>query len=716
MIKYINSLIILVIFGTLCLNSQERPKYGIQFGYGLNSHNTDLRSIPGVPDCCPDFTKGSGSGLFAGIVGEYPIYNSLYLGMELAFHDLSGELKTTETTQVYYNNQVQTGEFEHRINANIFVFSIMPKIKYRVYSSFFADLGLEFAFPMQSDFSQEEQVVNPQGTATFLDENGNDTKSNKRNQNFGNIKNVASMLGFFKFGISYDFPINAGETLILSPNLHYSLGLNDIVESNNWKVNTFTAKLALCYSPQASKKMVRKIDEKMIIDTISKTKKDINKSEIILGKEILDTKEINIKDTIIVSKIIRRTDTLLISEIKDLAGTIEVFGIDSEGNLTDKPQFITEEFTSSRNQPLLSYIFFDSLSYDIPARYRKMSIPETKKFNVDSLFNNNTLETYYNVLNIIAYRLKQKPNSKLTIKGCNSNIGSEASNLLLSRNRANSVANYLNTIWNISMDRIQIIARNLPETYSFPSSQSEKQQENRRVELYSDDYDILSPIDVNEISMVTTPPMAKFVVNTKSQIGVKQWSINIDKQYQSGVYHLTKSGYGTPPKEIIISLDSIINSNQSSTDNLSYSLKLNDAMSGEFISPQKDIEIERISIEKKRIEKKDDIQFEKFNLILFDFVSNALNQQNQKAIELIKTKISNLSTVKIIGYTDNLGEPDDNKKLSVSRAESVYKSLGIKNAIVDGKGEVPLLYDNTHPEGRFYCRTVEITVETPINH
>jgi arginase family enzyme len=38
----------------------------------------------------------------------------------------------------------------------------------------------------------------------------------------------------------------------------------------------------------------------------------------------------------------------------------------------------------------------------------------------------------------------------------------------------------------------------------------------------------------------------------------------------------------------------------------------------------------------------------------------------------------------------------------------------VSYSIVKGLGESVLLYDNSQPEGRFYCRTVEIVVETPI--
>jgi outer membrane protein OmpA-like peptidoglycan-associated protein len=63
-----------------------------------------------------------------------------------------------------------------------------------------------------------------------------------------------------------------------------------------------------------------------------------------------------------------------------------------------------------------------------------------------------------------------------------------------------------------------------------------------------------------------------------------------------------------------------------------------------------------------------------------------------------------------------MGEADYNQKLSERRAASVHDLLRefLPNAAIrsEGVGESQLLFDNTLPEGRFYCRTVQILVET----
>ncbi|MDP4236310.1 MAG: OmpA family protein, partial [Bacteroidota bacterium] len=78
-------------------------------------------------------------------------------------------------------------------------------------------------------------------------------------------------------------------------------------------------------------------------------------------------------------------------------------------------------------------------------------------------------------------------------------------------------------------------------------------------------------------------------------------------------------------------------------------------------------------------------------------------------------------TLSIVGYTDELGDASHNDELSRHRAaeasgelERALRTRGLAmpaNLLVDGKGSREKLYDNSLPEGRFFSRTVNITVE-----
>ena len=94
-----------------------------------------------------------------------------------------------------------------------------------------------------------------------------------------------------------------------------------------------------------------------------------------------------------------------------------------------------------------------------------------------------------------------------------------------------------------------------------------------------------------------------------------------------------------------------------------------------------------------------------------------LTTHHKRLIEKMKMEIKDNSDITIFGYTDRVGDSAFNKKLSEDRASVVAKALGLENkAHINGLGETQDLYSNILPEGRFFCRTVIITIETPENN
>ena len=147
---------------------------------------------------------------------------------------------------------------------------------------------------------------------------------------------------------------------------------------------------------------------------------------------------------------------------------------------------------------------------------------------------------------------------------------------------------------------------------------------------------------------------------------------------------------------------------------LLYQMKLTDKKGNTFTTDEKSLPLQLLTIKEKRIERIDDYEIQKFSLILFDFDKSDIIGQNKKIIDLIKSRIKPESIIEIKGYTDRTGDDDYNLKLSDRRAKSTQTLLGRNDAETTGIGESEILYDNNLPEGRIYCRTVEITVKTKI--
>jgi outer membrane protein OmpA-like peptidoglycan-associated protein len=118
------------------------------------------------------------------------------------------------------------------------------------------------------------------------------------------------------------------------------------------------------------------------------------------------------------------------------------------------------------------------------------------------------------------------------------------------------------------------------------------------------------------------------------------------------------------------------------------------------------IVVEQLYNQKERIET--------YALITFKYNESTVDESNMAIVELIKSRISPNSIVTIEGYTDRIGNPDYNLKLSDRRAKEVARLLKLPSDIAVGKGNSNILYNNDLPEGRIYSRTVRVTIETPI--
>jgi outer membrane protein OmpA-like peptidoglycan-associated protein len=111
---------------------------------------------------------------------------------------------------------------------------------------------------------------------------------------------------------------------------------------------------------------------------------------------------------------------------------------------------------------------------------------------------------------------------------------------------------------------------------------------------------------------------------------------------------------------------------------------------------------------------------EKYNLILFKFDSPEAGELNERIMSTwVYPRVKKSSVIRIEGHTDIVGLDTRNKTLSEQRAGTAEKF--IKNRTKEftelstrGTGEEEPLYSNDSPEGRFFNRTVQVIVETPL--
>jgi OmpA-OmpF porin, OOP family len=108
------------------------------------------------------------------------------------------------------------------------------------------------------------------------------------------------------------------------------------------------------------------------------------------------------------------------------------------------------------------------------------------------------------------------------------------------------------------------------------------------------------------------------------------------------------------------------------------------------------------------------------NAITILFPTNSTVRDRDMEVEAFLKKLvekhkTSTNTFSVVGYTDDVGEADENQRLGLGRAQSIGKFLS-KNGIaanrisVDSKGEADPVADNSTEDGRHQNRRVVITV------
>ncbi|MGA2297622.1 MAG: OmpA family protein, partial [FCB group bacterium] len=498
-------------------------------------------------------------------------------------------------------------------------------------------------------------------------------------------------------GLGYELPMNKEKSFLLIPEISFCYGISPFVNGLKWTANSFNIGLSIAYSTAKYKMESPKIEEKVIKGT--KLLLAENEIEVLGNPDNLIYASFDIKAN-------ETADKILKSEI---FADIKAVGI-SDG--AEYPQAVihVEEFLSLNMRPLLNYVFFENGSTIIPDRYLKLNPEDKGKFEINNLANESTLSTYYQILNIIGKRMQQFPSAILTLVGCNSDNENEKGNKQLSKDRVEAVANYFYKIWGIAQKRIIVKSRNLPESPSNVSVQ-DGIEENRRVEILSDTYQILDPVITNDTVVKVSPTVIRFKNFVKTTNGVAEWKLQL---YEKNKIIKVFSGIDSVPSQQDWFLDKEKKIIPTKTDSISFALEVKDKAGDVQVTKTDFLSIDQQTLKKKQENKAGDKRIDHYCLILFKYNSSELSPANVIITEYIKSNLKNNSKILISGYTDRMGDPNYNIDLSESRAKAISKIINSKNTFIRAVGSNDLLYNNDLPEGRFYSRTVEVEVETPI--
>ncbi|MBN8575003.1 MAG: OmpA family protein [Candidatus Kapabacteria bacterium] len=627
--------------------------------YHVMQHTTQLPVFFGSADCGV-FTEGQNNGYSAGLSLEYSLLPSfLSLSGRIGYSSRPGTLSTSianfevfEPQSRTYQPLVQKHTFDAILDYLVFDVGIIvqPLEEIPLRLRLAADAGNPI---FANSFLQTEEITSP-NTVLFPDERKIRTNDQGIIQTATTSYNANALL-------SYDFPVSAISALSLE--IGYRYGLADILSDATWKQQSYFGGIAF---------RTRIGDDKY------------------LPPPPIPAPKI---DTIIPPPPAVR--------IENKEPAIRFAALSSQ-------PIIVEETIVTQTFPLLPYIFFDSANAVLPT---KMMQKKKVGFNEADL-PKDMLQTYYHLLDIIGKRLLESPKSVITIVGNSDGIemSSQKERLAIAKQRAATVSDYLKNEWKIRASQITTEIRDTPK---IPTNirYTEGYEENRRVEIYTDDPQILRPVVHSRFLEFTgIQRIQGFNAVTRKDIQPRSWKIVLRGKQGEIV---AKNGTLAPqtqslelPSSIIADIKNHVFTGDSLKAQLSLTFddgsELNSECSLPVFTSKNVFEVSRLS------------------LIVFDFNRFDISNQNKRMMQqFVKDAIKSTSQTTITGTTDRLGEADYNIELSKSRALSVrdyllsiQPTLQLKE--VKGIGASILPFDNNVPEGRYYCRTVSIEVKTPV--
>jgi len=416
-------------------------------------------------------------------------------------------------------------------------------------------------------------------------------------------------------------------------------------------------------------------------------------------------------------------DTLMLGQKPVLSATMDEASYVTRNKATNPKLanfrgLVMEQFQTWDLYPLLNYVFFDLGSSEIPKRYILFPSKDRTVGFTDTTIAGGTLDKYYHILNIYGYRLTKFPDAKIEIVGCNDGTLPEEKRPGLSKERATNVFNYLKNVWQIDESRMKLTFRDKPEVIS-NLKDSLGIVENRRVEIRSNDWNIMKPVFDKDPKTFPQPEEMTFKMKngiedalvTKRRIVVnrdgKNWNTltDVGTTKETYIWDWTNPDGGYPK------------------DDKPYVAKLvvTTGSGRECESDPITIPVMQVSTLEKLVQKQNDSTIERYSLILFPFDKFIAGPINDRIMnDYVYDRVKPTSVVEVIGHTDIVGLYEHNQKLSENRSRTVYegimKKTGGKFAILNrrGVGEDEPLYSNDLPEGRFYNRTVQVLIKTPI--
>lgn len=705
---------------------RELPGYQWLFGfYGMgiyDMHTPNFTYLSGMlPTCCaPPYNNVASFG--GGLGGVVDLRLSNRFQLQTRFNASLHSTVFTQSEAGFVENMARTQPIpqitEHRLLVNSVNVNLQPMLGIRLADQLFLDLGINIGLPVAMDYTYTDSMKTSEGYGRY--KTGNLTFNEQRGSR--NALNISfNAVG----GLQWYFPIT--RSTFLTPFVRYSYPLTDYVptligdvvttngpdrtsipkQDGSWRVASVQAGIAYQWGEGSINPIIRETVYERDTTT-SIVQSGLERVRRVSTEKGLVTGEIN--GLILERTVIHESYVREVPQQSAVKVALSVAGIDLDGTRQGSPTIVLEEFESETYHPLLPHIFFPDDGFDIKqTRQVLLTTPKAADAWNSENISNDALAVHSNFMNIIGQRMVKNPTARLIITGCGSNIGAEKDDVELSMKRAKAVQTYLTSVWRIKADRIRVQARTLPEKPS-ANEIADGVAENRRVEISASTSDILAPVLNRLITRSLTPPVLEIRPIIDAPAGTRSWTMTVQRDGSTlaqwnGTNEVSEKEQWRITEKVLGATEIPLTVKLKATD-----------LEERSAETEEKITVRQITVKKKRSEQLDDKRLERFSLMLFDFDRAELNSENLGLLALIKQRIQPNSTVTVLGYGDRVGAKEYNRDLAFRRCVEVKNFLQVPESRIKiiPIGNDFLLHDNTTPEGRSYCRIVQVVIATPL--